>query len=89
MPITKSAIRRTKRSRLQAKVNRSRKSKYKAAIKQINALIDTGKNKEAVAFFSKLQSSLMKIAKTGVVKRETASRKISRISKKIKKLQKK
>ena len=47
MPITKSAIRRTKRSGLQAKVNRSRKSKYKAAIKQMNTLIDTGKNKEA------------------------------------------
>jgi len=89
MPITKSAIRRTKRSGLQAKVNRSRKSKYKAAIKQMNILIDTGKTKEAVAFFSKLQSNLMKIAKTGVVKKETASRKISRFSKKIKKLQKK
>ena len=84
MPITKSAIRRTKRSSLQAKVNRSRKSKYKAAIKQMNNLIAAGKAKEAVIFFPKLQSSLMKVAKTGVIKRETASRKISRISKKIK-----
>ena len=89
MPITKSAIRRTKRSSLQAKVNKSRKSKYKSAIKQMNNLIVTGKVKEAVSFFPKLQSSLMKVAKTGVIKRETASRKISRISKKIKNLKKK
>ena len=39
-------------------------------------------------FYPKFQSELMKIAKTGVVKKENASRKIARISKKIKKINK-
>jgi len=35
MPNTKSAIRRTKRTQLQASVNRIRKGKYKSAIKEM------------------------------------------------------
>ena len=45
--------------------------------------IASGKMKEAKDFLPKFNSQLMKIAKTGVVKRRTASRKISRIAKKI------
>jgi len=88
MPITKSAIRRVKRNKLQTSVNRIRKSKYKSAVKQISGYIALGKIKEAQDFLPKFQSQLMKIAKTGVIRKETASRKISRITKKIKILQK-
>ena len=88
MPITKSAIRRVKRTRLQTSVNRIRKSKYKSAVKQMSLYISSGKMKEAQNFLPKFHSQLMKIAKTGVIKRETASRKISRIAKKIKILKK-
>ena len=55
-------------------------------IKEINILIETKKKKEAIKLLPKLNSQLMKIAKTGVVKRQTVSRKISRITKKINKL---
>ena len=88
MPTTKSAIRRVKRTRLQTSVNRIRKSKYKSAVKQISGYIALGKIKEAQDFLPKFQSQLMKIAKTGVIRKETASRKISRITKKIKILKK-
>ena len=88
MPITKSAIRRVKRNKRQTLVNRTRKSKYKSAVKQISGYIALGKIKEAQDFLPKFQSQLMKIAKTGVIRKETASRKISRITKKIKILQK-
>ena len=84
MPITKSAIRRVKKTRLQTSVNRTRKSKYKSAVKQMSSYIATGKMKEAREFLPKFHSQLMKIAKTGVIRKETASRKISRITKKIK-----
>ena len=84
MPITKSAIRRVKRTRLQTSVNRIRKSKYKSAVKQMSSYITSGKMKEAQGFLPEFHSQLMKIAKTGVIKRETASRKISRVAKKIK-----
>ena len=88
MPTTKSAKRRVKRTRFQTLVNRIRKSKYKAAIKQMSSYIAAGKTKEAQDFLPKFHSQLMKIAKTGVIRKETVSRKISRATKKIQKLKK-
>ena len=88
MPTTESAIRRVKRTKLQTSVNRIRKSKYKSTVKQMSNYIDSGKMKEARDFLPKFHSQLMKIAKTGVIRKETVSRKISRIAKKIKILKK-
>ena len=86
MPNTKSAIRRVKRVKKQSSVNRLRRSRYRLAIKKINKLIEKKDLQSIKKFFPKFQSELMRIAKTGVVKRENASRKIARISKKIKKI---
>ena len=86
MPNTKSAIQRVKRVNKQTSVNRIRKSKYKSIIKEISLLITAKKKKEAVKLLPKFNSQLMKIAKVGGIKRQTASRKISRLTKKITKL---
>ena len=83
MPNIKSAIRRARRSKKQALVNRVRRSKYKSVIKQMHIYLDSGKMKEAKGFLPKFHSQLMKIAKTGVIGKKTTSRKISRITKKI------
>ena len=83
MPNTKSAIRRVKKTQIQASVNRIRKSKYKSAIKKMQNYISAGKMNEAKKFLPKYHSQLMKIVKTGVVSKKTASRKISRVTKKI------
>ena len=83
MPNTKSAIRRTKRNQLQTLVNRIRKSKYKSAVKQMTIYLESGKINEAKKFLPKFHSQLMKVAKTGVVNKKTASRKISRVTNKI------
>ena len=88
MPNTKSAIRRVKRTRTQASFNRIRKSKYRSAIRQMSTYLESGKIKEAKSFLPKFHSQLMKVAKTGVISKTTASRKISRITKKIKGLKK-
>ena len=88
MPNTKSAIQRVKRTRTQASLNRIRKSKYKSAVKQMSTYLESGKIKEATSFLPKFHSQLMKVAKTGVISKKTASRKISRITKKIKSLKK-
>ena len=88
MPITKSAIRRVKRTRLQTSVNRIRKSKYKSAVRQMSGYLASGKIKEARDFLPKFHSQLMKIAKTSVIRKKTVSRKISRITKKIQKSKK-
>jgi len=83
MPNTKSAIRRTKKTKIQTSVNKIRKSKYKSAVKQMSNYITAGKAKKARDFLPKFYSQLMKIAKTGVIRKETASRKISRITRRI------
>ena len=89
MPNTKSAIRRTKKTKIQTTVNKIRKSKYKSANKKMSIYLETGKMKEAINFLPKFHSQLMKIAKTGAVSKKTASRKISRVTKKINNAKKK
>ena len=86
MPNIKSAVRRVRKSRKQALINKSRKSKYKLAVKQMTVYLNSGKIKEAKSFLPKFHSQLMKIAKTGTISKKTASRKISRIANKIKNL---
>ena len=83
MPNTKSAIRRVRRVKKQAQINRIRKSKYKNAVKQMDLLIKSKDKEKAKKYFSKFQSILMQVAKTGIISKNTAARKISRISKKI------
>ena len=83
MANTKSAIKRIRRISKQTEVNKARKSRFKNALKKINILIDAKKKDEALKFLPKLNSELMKIAKTGIIKKQNASRNISRITKKI------
>tara|TARA_B100001059_G_scaffold235733_1_gene282521 strand:- start:50 stop:307 length:258 start_codon:yes stop_codon:yes gene_type:complete len=83
MPNTKSAIRRVRRVKKQVIVNRIRKSKYRNAIKEMDMILKSGEKEKAKKYFSKFQSVLMQVAKTGTINKSTAARKISRISKKI------
>ena len=83
MPNTKSAIRRVRRVKKQTQVNRIRKSRYKTAIKKMEALLKSKEKEKAKKFFPKFQSILMQVAKSGIISKNTASRKISRISKRI------
>ena len=84
MPNTASAIRRVRRVEKQTAVNRLRKSKYRSAIKTMEELIKLGEKDKIKKFFPIFQSILMQVAKTGSINKKTASRKISKISKKIK-----
>jgi len=83
MANTKSAIKRIRRISKQTAVNKARKSRYKNALKKMKLLIEEKKKNEALKFLPKLNSELMKIAKTGIVKKQNASRNISRLTKKI------
>ena len=83
MANTKSAIKTNRRTLRQTLVNKSRKSRYKNAIKKINLLIEKKDKKAALGYLPKLNSELMKVAKTGVVKKQNASRNVSRITKRI------
>jgi len=83
MANTKSAIKRIRKIATQTLVNKARKSKYRNAIKKMALLIEGKKKTEALKFLPKLNSELMKVAKSGIIKKENASRNISRITKKI------
>ena len=83
MANTKSAIKRIRRISKQTVVNKARKSRYKNALKKMNLLIETKKKAEALKFSPKLNYKLMKIAKTGIIKKQNASRNVSRLTRKI------
>ena len=83
MPNTDSAIRRLRRVVKQTSVNHLRKSKYRAAVKKMEDLIKSGEKDKIKLFFPDFQSILTKVTKTGTINKKTASRKISKISKKI------
>jgi len=83
MANTKSAIKRIRRINRQTAVNKSRKSRFRNAIKKMNLILEGKNKKEALSYLPKLNSELMKIAKTGIIKKENASRNISRITRKI------
>ena len=83
MANTKSAIKTNRRIKRQTLINKSRKSRFKNAIKKINLLIEKKDKKGALDFLPKFNSELMKIAKSGVIKKQNASRNVSRITKRI------
>ena len=83
MANTKSAIKTIRRIARQTAVNKIRKSRFRNAIKKMNNILDNKNKKAALAYLPKLNSEIMKIAKTGIIKKENASRNISRITRKI------
>ena len=70
MANTKSAIKTIRRITRQTKVNKNRKSRFKNALKKMNSIIDKKNKKDALAYLPKLNSELMKIAKTGIIKKK-------------------
>ncbi len=83
MANTKSAIKTIRKNTRETLINKSRKSRFRNAIKKMNGLIDKKNKKDALSYLPKLNSELMKIAKTGVIKKGNASRNLSRLTKKI------
>ena len=83
MANTKSAIKRIRKISRQTNINKIRKSRFKNAMKKMQLIISKKDKIKSLEFLPKLNSELMKISKTGLVKRKNASRNISRIAKKI------
>ena len=74
MANTKSAIKTIRRITRQTKVNKNRKARYKNALKKMNSIIDKKNKKDALTYLPKLNSELMKIAKTGIIKKKNAKK---------------
>ena len=83
MPITKSAKKALRQNERRAIRNVKRKRKIKDLMKEVKKLISQNKAKEAEKLLPEIYKSLDKAAKTKVIKKNTASRKKSRITKAI------
>ncbi len=83
MPITKSAQKALRQSEKRRKLNNMYRKNMKALIKKARALIAEKKTEEVKKLLPQIYKVLDKAAKTNVIKKNTASRKKSRITKAI------
>lgn len=65
-------------------INKSRTSKIRTFIKKLESLVSGGDQKTSVEFFKDVQAQIMKGVTKGVLKKNTASRKVSRLFAKVK-----
>lgn len=82
----KSAKKRAVQSVKRAAINHSRTTRIRSAVKKVESAIAAGKKDDAVAAFKDAQPELMRGATKGVLHKNTVSRKLSRLSARIKSL---
>ena len=85
MPITKSAKKALRASKRKKVFNDRRKRAMKEVVKKIKTLVSEHKKSEASILLSKAYKAIDKAAKRGVIKKNTAARKKSRLTKLINK----
>lgn len=78
-----SAEKRIRRNARRAAVNKARKSRIRTFVKRVESAIESGARAEAMVAFAAAQPELMRGVSRGVLHRNTVSRKISRLSKRI------
>ncbi|MBZ0141679.1 MAG: 30S ribosomal protein S20 [Pseudorhodoplanes sp.] len=88
MANTKSARKATRVIARRTKINKSRRSTMRGAVREIEEAIASGNHAAAVAAFKDAEPKLMRAAQQGVVHKKTASRKVSRLASKVAKLAK-
>lgn len=80
-----SAKKRIRRTLTRTLVNNERRSKVKTAVKKAYQAIETKNAESSLLALRKAESAIMSGVSKGIVKKKTASRKISRLSKLLKK----
>lgn len=85
MPITTSAKKALRGSQRKREFNIVKKELLSKAVKKIKKLVQEKKPKEALAMMPEVQKIIDKSVKTGLLKKNTAARKKSRISAMIRK----
>ena len=86
MANTTSAKKRARRDARKVRVNGARRARVRTFVKKVEAAIAAGDREAAGEALKKAQPELMRGVTRGVVKKNTASRKISRLSRRIKAL---
>lgn len=80
VPIIKSAIKRVSVNNRQKEENRGAKSRLATEVKKFRALVEANKLEEAEKMLPEVVSIIDMSARKGIIKSETASRKVSRLS---------
>ncbi len=79
-----SAKKRIRQIRRRSQVNRSRLSRMRTYVKKVEAAIESGDAAAAAAALKAVEPQLMRSAQKGIIHKNTASRKLSRLSARIK-----
>ena len=87
MANTSSAKKRIRRDERKSDINISRRSRIRTYIKRVEAAIEEGNRDLASAALKEAQPEMMRGVSRGVYKKNTAARKISRLSHQINKIQ--
>ncbi|MCY4005582.1 MAG: 30S ribosomal protein S20 [Rhodobacteraceae bacterium] len=84
MANTRQARKRIKQALRRTQVNRARTSRIRTFIRQVEAAIESGDGKTAAKALKQAQPEVMRGVSRGVLHRKTASRRISRLAKRVK-----
>jgi small subunit ribosomal protein S20 len=82
----KSALKRIRQTDRRTEVNRARRSRIRTFIKKVESAIAEGNQKAATQALRDAEPEIMRGVTKGVLKKNTAARKVSRLSQKIKAL---
>jgi small subunit ribosomal protein S20 len=83
MANTPQAKKRIRRNDRRSVINHSRVSRIRTFIKAVEAAIDSGDKRQAAEALQKAQPELFRGVARGVIHKNTASRKMSRLSKRV------
>jgi small subunit ribosomal protein S20 len=86
MANTPQAEKRIRRNDRRAEINGARVSRIRTVIKKVETAIATGKRTDAEAALKAAQPEIMRGVSKGVTHKNTASRKISRLTKRVRAL---
>ena len=83
MANTPQAKKRIRRNARRADINRARVSRIRTFVKQVEAAIASGDKEQALAAIRRVQPELARGVSKGVLHRNTAARKISRLTRRV------
>ena len=86
MANTKSAKKATRKIARRTEVNKARRSRMRTSLRKVEDAIVSGNKAVAKAALVAAEPALMRAARTGVIHRRAASRKVSRLTHRIAKL---
>jgi small subunit ribosomal protein S20 len=86
MANTSSAKKATRKIARRTEINKSRRTRMRTAVRKVEEAIASGDRSSALAALKQAEPELVRAAQKGVVHRNNASRKISRLTHQIAKL---